>query len=89
LNLLSSQFDFKIHKDCHIFTSNEAVVVLYSFTVRESVIKLIEIELLQADFNILAKFESKLSLLEGFDVANHVNKSKYRMIKELLHDAPH
>ena len=87
LNLVASHFDFKIQKNCHIFTSNEAVLVLYSFTVRNKTIKLIEIELLQADFNILAKFENLLSSLNGFSVANHVNKSKYKMVKEMIHDA--
>ncbi|MEQ6310663.1 hypothetical protein ABN448_25820 [Delftia acidovorans] len=86
LNLVASQFDFKIQKNCHIFTSNEAVLVLYSFTVRNTTIKLIEIELLQADFNILEKFENLLSELDGFSVANHVNTSKYKMIKEMLND---
>lgn len=89
LSLVSSQFDFKIEKNCHIFTSNEAVVVLYSFTVHGKTIKLIEIELLQADFNILTKFETQLSQLSGFSATNHVNHSKYKMIKEMLHDATH
>lgn len=89
LNLIASKFEFKIRKNCHIFTSTEAVLVLYSFSVGDKTIKLIEIELLQADFNILAKFENLLTQLEGFSVSNHVNISKYKMIKEMIYDAAH
>lgn len=87
LSIISPQFEFKVEKDCHIFTSNEVVVVLYSFTVQKKKIQLIEIELLQADFNILARFEALLSQLKGFSTDNQVNHSKYKMIKEMFNDA--
>lgn len=85
LNLLDAKFEFEVTKDCHIFTSSNATIVLYTFEVESRKFKIIEIELHTSDMNVLTDIEQRLAQdLDGFDPNNSINVSKYQLIKQAM-----
>jgi len=89
LKLIGMNFRFKVPKKCHIFTSDQISIVLYSFPLLGQTIQIVELELLVADFGLLEFYEDKLCAIPGFDPARNVNSSKFKLISEALRDAAH
>ena len=75
--LMGASFTFEVTKHCDIFTFDKCSVVMYSFTVNSKTIKVIEIELSDGDYNVLAGMEQMLAALPGFDPNKIINRSKY------------
>lgn len=89
LKLIGLNFKFKVFKKCHIYTSNDISIVLYSFPLLEKTIKIIEIELFTADFDLFDFYENLLISIPGFNCNNVVNSSKFKLITEALSDTSH
>jgi adenylate cyclase class IV len=88
LKLIGLDFKFKVFKKCHIFTSDQISIVLYSFPLLEKTVKIVEMELLVADFELIDFYEEKLNGIRGFNPDSSVNSSKFKLITEALRDAP-
>lgn len=84
LTLLGNQWLFSVVKHCYIFDFENYSVVLYSFTVQNQLIKIIEVELKNTDFETLHTVEKQLQAIPGFDCANTVEVSKFQIIKNIL-----
>jgi len=83
MSLMGAKFNFSVKVDAYIYTTDDCVLVIYSFYLGGEKVKLIEIELSKMDFNIISNFENLASHhLKGFDVSNSTNKSKFQLIKE-------
>lgn len=86
LSLLNCVLKYRVTVTCHIFYSDEAILVYYWFMVGNKKVSLIEIELKSLDFNIITKFENLASKhLPGFSSAKDINVSKFQMIGA-IHD---
>jgi len=87
-HLLGLKYEFDVEKDCLIFDADSHTVVYYTFHLGDKQINIIEVELKRMDFNILSSIEDRLCELDGFDIENIINKSKFQMIKE-YYDSTH
>ena len=84
LKLLGTDYQFKVKKKCHIYTLDEAVVVLYELEGYGKNLKFIEIELTTANYGVMLSIERRLSKLKGFDHTNVVNSSKFKIISKII-----
>jgi glucose-1-phosphate thymidylyltransferase len=84
ISLLNCELKYKVDVTCHIYYSEEAILVMYWFMVGNKKVSLIEIELKSMDFNIITRFENLADKhLKGFNSGSSIAKSKFQLIKEL------
>jgi len=84
LSLMNANFLFSIDKTCHIFYFKKYIIVLYSFILNGKEYKILEIELREADFNLISEAENLLSELTGFSKSSRIKESKFQIIKKAL-----
>ena len=84
LSLMNANFLFSIDKTCYIFYFKKYIIVLYSFTLNNKEYKILEIELREADFNLISEAEDLLSGLTGFSKSSRIKESKFQIIKKAL-----
>lgn len=87
LSLLNCELKYKVDVTCHIFYSDEAILVYYWFILFNKKYSIIELELKSLDFNIITNFENKADkLLKGFNSQNAINISKFQLIGQAYND---
>lgn len=87
LTLLGNQWLFSVVKHCYIFDFEDYSVVMYSFSVHDQTIKIIEVELKNTDFDTLNTVEQQLQAIPGFDCTQTIEVSKFQIIKQILFSA--
>ena len=73
LSLMNANFLFSVNKTCYIFYFKKYIIVLYSFILNKKEYKILEIELREADFNLISEAENLLSDLTGFSKSSKRN----------------
>ena len=84
LSLMNANFLFSIDKTCHIFWFDKYIIVLYSFVADKKEYKILEVELREADFNLISEAENLLSNMSGFSKSSKIKESKFQIIKKAL-----
>lgn len=89
MSIMGAAYKFNVTKICDIFEMDKCTIVMYSFVVKDKTFKVIEVELKDGDFNVIAEMEELLNKVSGFNPNAVIKKSKFQMVNELLNDPSH